>query len=141
MKNYLIMKCEELGDQFECDADRTPMFITDSIENLHLNYDYEIYECTNTQCKKIKNYDDYDDEGTALYYWKSDEDESVAPTIIYKYPNKTRKNKIPSEVKAYIKKGYDIDNSLSNCGTIAFFIDDCYYVYGEYYGHHYPTGY
>ena len=26
---YLIVKCEALSDQYECDADRTPLCITD----------------------------------------------------------------------------------------------------------------
>ena len=29
MTKYLIVKCKELGDQFECDADREPMFLVD----------------------------------------------------------------------------------------------------------------
>lgn len=40
---YLVVKCDELGDQFECDADRTPICLTDD----YSNYDkrgYEIYE-------------------------------------------------------------------------------------------------
>ena len=40
---YLIIKCQALDDQSECDADRTPLFITDDFDDFDC-YDYEIYE-------------------------------------------------------------------------------------------------
>ena len=44
MKNkYLIVKCLPLDVQFECDADRTPICLTDNYTDF-LEYGYEIYE-------------------------------------------------------------------------------------------------
>jgi len=30
MKKYLIVKCVDLNDQYECDADRTPLVLVDN---------------------------------------------------------------------------------------------------------------
>ncbi len=40
---YLIVECQELGDQFECDADRTPLFVVDNFDDFNCR-GYEIYE-------------------------------------------------------------------------------------------------
>lgn len=43
---YLIVKCDPLSDQFECDADRKPLFIcaeTEAIEKYGDKFGYEIY--------------------------------------------------------------------------------------------------
>ena len=63
MIKYLIVKCEELDDQFECDADRTPMMVTDNVkqwfQQTKPKYYFEIYEIqTNRTLKKVKDYDD-----------------------------------------------------------------------------------
>lgn len=42
----LIVKCDPLDDQYECDADRTPLFIrpeAEAIENYGDVFGYEIY--------------------------------------------------------------------------------------------------
>ena len=39
---YLVMKCDELMDAYECDADRTPICLTDDYSNY--GQGYEIYE-------------------------------------------------------------------------------------------------
>ena len=44
---YLIVKCKELDDQWECDCDRTPMCLTDDLSSWNSNgadYYYEVYE-------------------------------------------------------------------------------------------------
>ena len=40
------MKCEELNDQYECDAYREPLCVIyeDTIPNKYKQYGYEIYE-------------------------------------------------------------------------------------------------
>lgn len=43
MKKYLIIECDELSDAYECDADRTPICLTDDFEKFN-HYGYEIYE-------------------------------------------------------------------------------------------------
>lgn len=61
-KLYLVMACHELGDQWECDADREPMFVTDSknkaMKKKGKDYPYEVYEIdpTGQNIKRIKEY-------------------------------------------------------------------------------------
>lgn len=59
---YLIMKCRELDDGWECDADRKPIAITD---NWHAwvaihkpKYPYEVYANFSGKMHKIKNYEE-----------------------------------------------------------------------------------
>ena len=54
---YLIVKCEELNDQWECDAYRTPVYICDKIPNKYKGYGYEHYEIhPNGSLKLVKDY-------------------------------------------------------------------------------------
>ena len=68
---YLIIKCDELGDQWECDANRTPICITDDYSKY--GYGYEVYELlTDNTFKLIKNYEDTIEEGFAIYEYFDD---------------------------------------------------------------------
>lgn len=41
---YLIVKCEPLSDQWECDANRIPLCVTDNLDEYENEWGYEIYE-------------------------------------------------------------------------------------------------
>lgn len=57
---YLIVKCTELNDQYECDCDRKPIKLVDNYEKYYHKYGYEIYECfPNGNLKLIQSYDNY----------------------------------------------------------------------------------
>lgn len=62
---YLIMSCVELGDQWECDADRTPITMCDDWKSWYaknkkkIDYCFEVYEFNGEEFLLIKNYDDY----------------------------------------------------------------------------------
>ena len=63
--NYVIVKCEELSDKFECDADRIPLLVLVNIQPEELKkfkkYGYEIYVASNSgTLKKIQRYYDYE---------------------------------------------------------------------------------
>ena len=68
MRNtYVIVKCEELSDQFECDAYRIPLLVLVNVQSEELEkfkkYGYEIYVATTGgTLKKIQRYNDYDYE-------------------------------------------------------------------------------
>lgn len=48
--------CEELYDQFECEANRTPIYMTDDFYKFN-KFGYEIYElCDDGTFKLIKHY-------------------------------------------------------------------------------------
>lgn len=55
---YLIVKCVPLDDQWECDADRTPMFITDDWKRDVPDYPFEVWEIKeNYTLKLIRDYE------------------------------------------------------------------------------------
>ena len=55
---YLVIKCFELCDQYECDADRIPVCVTNDY-SLYNERGYEIYKIEeNGNLIKIRNYED-----------------------------------------------------------------------------------
>ena len=66
MRNtYVIVKCQELSDQLESDADRTPLLVLVNVQPEELKkfkkYGYEIYiATTGGTLKKIQRYYDYE---------------------------------------------------------------------------------
>lgn len=141
---YLIVKCDELGDQFECDADRTPMYMTDDwMNNYPKDYRFEVWELLeNGTFECIKDYDTAMEEGMFFGYEnRDDETEDDNLIIIKKFPNRTRNDKCPKDILAKLKKMEDYDNSLYNCGTITGIEDGKYYIYGEYWDDDYNKGY
>lgn len=56
---YLIVKCEELLDGWECDASRTPMYVTNDWKQNRPKYRFEVYEIRSSgSLKLIKHYDE-----------------------------------------------------------------------------------
>ena len=57
---YLIIECNELGDQWECDADRTPICMTDDYSPYGSGYEvWEIqpdntFKCIKKSTVKVK---------------------------------------------------------------------------------------
>ena len=73
---YLIVKCKELEDQYECDCDRKPICITDDPQKYSSGYDiYEVKE--DGTLSLVKSYDEYNENGMTLLYQKEDEDEPI----------------------------------------------------------------
>ena len=63
-KTYVIVKCRELNDQWECDADRTPMLVLIDVELDRLEefkcYGYEVYVASaDGTLEIIQDYDRY----------------------------------------------------------------------------------
>ena len=55
---YLIVKCEPLYDQYECDCDRTPLYMTDDWQQ-EKDYRFEVYELKpNNTFECIKDWDE-----------------------------------------------------------------------------------
>lgn len=115
MTKYLIVKCEELFDQYECDADREPMFLVDDwkkwYQDNHPNYLFEVYKFEDDkECTLEKHYDDYVDHGMALYFWDINDDrEEKAPTVIAYYKDYNRNKKVPDKVWKVFRQGTDDD--------------------------------
>ena len=145
---YLILECRKLGDQWECDADRTPICVTENPSDYGIGYEvWKILE--NGNLEKIRDYDEALEEGMALYYWKEgeDEEEDILPTIIEKYPNKDR----DSFSKSFFKKlkakvGFsetiaDIESDIHCSGSHGENIGDKWIVFGEYQDNCFDLGY
>lgn len=132
---YLIMKCEELGDQWECDAARSPITMTDNwkdwYDKTHPDYWFEVYKYDEQEGEftLIKEYEDTVEEGMTLAYYDDDSDKAIP---IKKFPNLTRYNEVPPEVASRIKEGTDLDNSLNNCGYISWMEDEVLHCWTEY---------
>ena len=79
MAKYLIIECNELGDQWECDADRRPLCITDDKDKFW-KVGYEIYEIhSDGSLELIKHYEDAKEEGFAFYLWSEGKNPETCP--------------------------------------------------------------
>ena len=132
---YLIVKCEELGDQFECDADRTPITMTDDWKKWYNTnkpkYLFEVYEFVNNKFNLVKGYEDSLEFGMCFTYYPDEND--IEPTNIKKYPNYTRDSAVPKEVLKRFNKGEEQDDSLESCGYLSWLENDVLYCYTSYY--------
>lgn len=160
MTKYLIVKCEPLSDQYECDADREPMFLVDDwkdwFEKNHPTYRFEVYKFVDEEEATLeKAYEEAMDKGMALYFWNMDDDhEEVAPTVIAHYKDYNRYNKVPDEVWRVFRQGAywpdgdekteeEFKHDLDCSGCISW--DDKehkkFWVYGDYADGRYDLGY
>lgn len=141
---YLIVKCEELHDQYECDAERIPITMTDSWvewfgENLP-DYLFEVWELVDGVFQCVKEYGQSLEQGMALSWWPNEPKEGEPDhVVIKKYPNTDRYTPVPKEVKAYSKKALEVDNRLRNFGSIYYEYPNGFYAYTEYYDNHVGT--
>lgn len=142
MKKYLVMKCRELDDQYECDVERFPICITDNWKAFNGMFPMEVYEIEENGNigKRIRNWDDpaNAEKGMVLGYWSENTGEFV---IEKKFVNRKPADGIPAEVKEYLQSlGDYYDDDWENNHFICAY--DCYnneYVYGEFKGDDYPT--
>lgn len=150
---YLIMKCDELCDQYECDAHRTPITMTDNwVEWYNANrprYHFEVYELQNEMFVLVKDYEDPMERGMSLHFWNIDDTvdiENHNPTIVEKWINATRNSPIPQNVYALAKSFYEgtdeeMRTELRCCGYIGWEDDkNHWWVYGYYSDGFYSTG-
>jgi hypothetical protein len=143
---YLIIKCKELGDQFECDADRTPICVTNDYSKY--GYGYEVWEIhSNGSLTKIKEYEDSLEEGMALYRWKEENDpREEEPEILHKDKGKTRDitksfaKKLKQEV-GFKESVNEIFQDIESRGSHAEELNGYWVVYGEYIDNNFSIGY
>lgn len=144
MKKYLIVKCKPLGDQFECDVNRTPLCMVNDYKTFEADYDFEVYELgADDGFSLVKEYDDYaGNEGMGLFSIDESAESDDEIVTIKKFPGLSRHSKLPKEVQRLVNKWKDdesFDNALENCGDIQWNDNGCIVWYGEYSGPHiYP---
>lgn len=144
---YLIVKCEELTDQYECDADRTPMYMTDDWKNNYpKNYNFEVWELSKTGTFRcIKSYEDSMEEGMFFGYIVPDGDYFDNPddlVVLKKFPNKTKNEKCPKDIMKILKSKEYFEDCLKDSGYITGYNDgEKFYIYGTYEDNNYTVGY
>ena len=139
---YLIVECTELNDQWECDADRRPICLTNDYSNYGRGY--EVYEVKdNGTLNLIKDYSITNAEGIAVVEYSLDIDD-MEGTVLKKYPNKTRDD-ISWAMVLLDSYGFeDIDGAIwdyklsGECGEE---INGKWLVIGEYEDDKLPLGY
>lgn len=149
MYKYLVIECNELGDQWECDADRKPVCLVEDYSQYNKR-GYEIYEIkTDGTLKIIREYDDITNERICVYWWNSENkvEECPLPDKIIKIKDGDRDNVTKSLIKK-IKQKYkfadtieEIEGDISCSGNHAELIDNKWIVFGEAFDDWYPYGY
>ncbi len=143
---YLIMKCSELSDQFECDASREPFCLTE--EPKQYGYGFEVYKVkSNNTFELVKEYDVANETGFAIVDWiETDDDENDTAFVIKKYPNLTRETITKSQVKqikkefGFIETVKKIFDDISYSGSHGEVISEKWRVFGEYLDNNFDRG-
>lgn len=145
MYKYLIIECKELDDQYECDAYRKPVCLTDDISQF--GYGYEIYEITQDgKLKFVKDYYTGIEKGMAIVVYDLDDDDCIID-IFKKFRNKNKKDFDTPEKIAEIAQicGFTEDlryiaNEIKTCGEYGEVVDGAWVVFGDYEDNRYPRG-
>ena len=149
MAKYLIIGCEELSDQWECDANKTPICITDDYEKYD-EWGYEIYEILEDNTfNLIKSYEDASDTGIAFYKWFDiDRVEKYDPDVFLEYHTGENRNFYTKTKIKELKDKYHFKESVKNIykeiqqiGVYGEEVDGEWYVIAEYIKGFYPFGY
>lgn len=117
---YLIVKCTELTDQFECDYDREPLKVVSD----YTPYDkkgYEIYEIsTSGGLNCIRRPYQVTESGVGLFWFKSFT--QTPSKVFWKKPDISLRNVPLSQIKEWFSEvgvknvdDYDLDDML-DCG-------------------------
>jgi hypothetical protein len=155
---YLIIRCDELGDQWECDADRTPIAIVDDWqkwfeEHKPLDYLFEVYVWDGKEMTIIKDLYAPMDEGMVLCFWEDGNIDNAHPVILQQWSGKTRKDDIPpcvwEEISTFLASKNNVDgdtykdvrNSIRGTGEYSWRTktDNGLFIYGEYFDNRYPS--
>lgn len=143
-KKYLIIACDELGDQYECDANREPITMTEDwkawYKKENPDYCFEVWEFNGQSFERIKDYDCPMEEGMIFLAGNANDldlEDEDSYTIMGKYPDLDRHSPLPQNVLTlFNKRDFEEDGdsieSLHNCGSLAFYHGDTAYVYTEY---------
>lgn len=144
---YLIVKCTLLNDQYECDADREPICMTD--DPTPYGYGYEVYEVQGDgSLLRIKESEDANEEGMALYRWHESAEDGDLPEVLAKFPDLTRWNIPLNTLTAVIEKaGFteeppsEILAEVISTGSYGEERGEYWVVFGEYRDNQFDCGY
>lgn len=134
---YLIMKCEPLDDPYECDADRSPITMTNNwkewYEKTRPDYSFEVYEYKNNSFSRLKEYDAPMEEGMVLIWYDETAEEDDDFNVVRYYPHYDRDMPMPKDLYDRMMKGEEAENYLKNEGYASWGEGNKTYIYTEYY--------
>ena len=144
---YLIIKCKELNDQYECDADRTPVCVTDDYSSYNKK-GYEIYRIEeNGNLTKIREYDEVSECYIGYFEWNDEDDDyDNGPLKKVRLKNGDRDDVSLSDIKKWKKlfhfsaSANEIKEDIDCCGAFGALIGDKWCVLGVAYDDDCPTG-
>jgi hypothetical protein len=110
---YLIVKCTELMDQYECEYDREPLKVVSDYAPYN-KYGYEIYEIsTSGALNRIRKASTVTEKGIGLFWFKHF-NYSTPSKIFWKKPNISIQDVSLNQVKKWFSEVgiNDLDNDL-----------------------------
>ena len=123
MFKYLLVQCEELHDQFECDCNRTPVRLVEDYKTVDTD-GMEVYEILENgeigNC--VKDYEEYELCGYALIDMKDSEDKDNWIILDKIYVGSRIEAWKDKKMKKWIKEYFngaeidDIRNTFLACG-------------------------
>ena len=142
---YLIIKCDELDDQCECDAARTPVCMTDNYSKY--GYGYEVYELkSDGTFELVKEYEESLDRGIAIFTITEKKGKEKT-NVLQKFKNLTRNKVTKSQVKKWKKQFHFTEtteyilNDILCSGSYGEDINGMWTVIGEYGDNFFNKGY
>jgi hypothetical protein len=135
---YLIVECDELGDQYECDANRIPITMTDDwkkwYEETKPYYSFEVYEFKDNEFALVKDYETPMEQGMAFVMYENYDDVECA--FIERFPNVDRYKPMPKDLYERALEDECFDDSLRTCGYLSWSEGNKFYAYTEYFDNH-----
>ena len=106
---YLIIKCTALGDQYECDADRKPLCMTND-PTPYMRLGYDVYRVDNQgNLTQVHDYEEYAEMGICICWWG---DENDPPIKVVKLSCKESQYITKSYIK-HIKDEYHLKGTIN----------------------------
>ena len=145
---YLVVKCTELTDAYECDALREPIYVGDSYEK----YDkrgYEIYTINdNGSLTLIRNYETASEECVCVCVYDINAGDDEAPERVVDVIKDGDRKMVNKKLIKKLKQEYGFTESLSeimsNIQWLGYHgeeINNKWIVIGERFDDRYPQGY
>lgn len=110
---YLVVRCEELGDQYECDANRVPICLTEDYDKYN-KQGYEIYKVlADNTFERIREYDEITKEDMVVAIWSSADAYNDEPTELIHICDGDR-NAVTTDMIKTIKRKYHFKESIKD---------------------------
>ena len=148
MKKYLIVECVELGDQWECDADRTPICVVDDYSK-YSDGGYDIYKINfDGSLTLIQDYTKCKPYFAVCRWDDPDSLEEKDPDFVLRLDKIESRDDFTKEMCTTFKELYHFEDDIEEIyidlvqgGEHAEEIEGRWLVIGEVIGKRFPFGY